>query len=395
MNTNSFIILLVLFGVQNLFSQTDTLIIHPKLNDEVIFDLVEGHPDSLYIIQTGSEFKRKGLSFGLCDQYKNIIIEPKFASIDYLGHQLFSVEKRSRYPKKSTYCRSCYDYDTDKFHIINSEGKQISNQVYNQVRNGYKDSSDIIYVNTSYSFVFPNKGNRGVWGAIDLKGNIIIPIKYSTLSPMSPDFIYAIEDMKNEVGYLNSKNEIIQEFEFERLEPSKYGFHNNLTIIKKEGLGYGFMNRKGEIIVEPQFFDIEPFKFGKAIGYREKDFRNFKFNSCIIDTNGLIIKDSIPYLLTSEPYGFFSATIGGKTVMENQTIIFNQNGEELFHITKRIGEPILYFSSMFFNKNAAVVDISGKGDMRFKLDHKGNKKVLKCPSDYDCESVWKYLIPKK
>lgn len=352
------------------------------------FRLIDGRKDSLQLFIVGSRFDSVGERYGICDKNSKILIQPKYNRIEYLGHSLFAAEVRRDFPIKGPHKSSGYNYETNQFEIITLNGTKITDTLYNIVHNYHLDSSELIFVNKGYTFVFPDKGQKGLWGAINLKGEIVIPIEYAKLYALTPNLICAQQNFGSKVGYLDSKNNIIQPFEFSKVDVHN-GLNSGLSIIYKDGIGYGFINKVGKIIVKPQYAHVEPFRNGNAIVYYKYDMRNFEYLSCIIDSTGKKIRDSINAVLHHAEYSY----IQGRKI--NTTLIYNKFGELIFEVPDKLLNQSLTMGYQYFDSEGAHIQLNGKGDMEFIINHSKKRTIKNCPEGTNCNELWQFITPNK
>ena len=98
---------------------------------------------------------------------------------------------------------------------------------------------------------------RDKWGAIDLNGNQVIPLKYDRLGQFSG----CLAEIKvgNKTGFININSKVIVKPKFE----NAFNFSRGLAPVKMDGK-WGYINQKGKIVIEPQFQEASNFRQGLA-----------------------------------------------------------------------------------------------------------------------------------
>ena len=101
-------------------------------------------------------------------------------------------------------------------------------------------------IRKAYSFKYGYsliENMEGLWGAINLKGSTIIPIKYSELSPISEEEVYACRDNKCYIYNISNKKET---------EIKGFPLNEDYVIYEEDGKK-GLMDRKGNIIIRAKY----------------------------------------------------------------------------------------------------------------------------------------------
>lgn len=346
--------------------------------DKVSYSAIPERKDGLQILIVGSDRGKLGERYGICDKNKKILIEPQYAGIEYLGHSLFAAELRRAVPT-SFVQRGGYNYGSDEFEIIDITGQRITETTYNMVNGYWKDSCELIFVNKGYTFVFPNDGNSGLYGAINTKGEVVIPIKYAKCFALSPEVVYAQEDMGSKVGYLDTKNKILQPFIYSSVDVYN-GFKSGMTIIYKDGEGYGFMNKKGEIVLKPQFPEVTPFEDGHAVIFYRHDIRTSDYLCSIIDSTAKILNDSIRAPLHHAGHGFMEG------FYDEHTYVYTRFGELIYKVPRNRGY-------LHYSEDGAHILVSTNERMEFIITHDRKKIIRYCPEGVNCEEQLKLLTP--
>lgn len=126
----------------------------------------------------------------------------------------------------------------DKYGFINEDGVEIIPCIYDDAHHFLHDIAIVEY--------------KGYWGALNNKGEVVIPFDYLLLADLSmvgPTLLMAVKDRL--CGVLDKTNRIIVPFEYDGVLPM-FGM---ITVIKngKKGL----YNHKGEMVVSTIYDDIE------------------------------------------------------------------------------------------------------------------------------------------
>jgi WG containing repeat len=98
----------------------------------------------------------------------------------------------------------------------------------------------------------------GLWGMIDKKGQIVIPIKFTFLYGFSEGLAIAVSQ-DSLFGAIDTLGNWVINPIYEKLD----SFRDGLCGVRIKGK-YGFLNRKGQIVIKPQFDDIREFSNGKC-----------------------------------------------------------------------------------------------------------------------------------
>lgn len=139
-------------------------------------------------------------------------------------------------------------------YYINSHGKRIG-PFLPASKKSYVNEDEILYD------LYPIE-QKGKWGVMNSKGNIIVPCIYSDISVLHSGFIRAIKD--NLAGGLDKKGKIILPFIYESIDEVGCGYDHAYfpkTVLKiKKDNKYGLIEAKtGRIIVPPLYEYIEDF----------------------------------------------------------------------------------------------------------------------------------------
>ncbi len=114
------------------------------------------------------------------------------------------------------------------YYIANSKGEIFAKRDYTRMKE-ILDNRILVRVNKKY-------------GIIDLKENVVLPIKYKTFKKAVNNIF--LTKLNGYWGIVNSKGEIVQKNEYEKIKP----LYETL-VLKKYGK-YGLVNSEGKMIVE-------------------------------------------------------------------------------------------------------------------------------------------------
>ncbi len=96
-----------------------------------------------------------------------------------------------------------------------------------------------------------------LWGAVDINGNMIIPVEYDYLGPLSEGLMNFRKEKK--MGFLDKHNKIII--------PAMYynfsAFSDGLAAVKVSETGkYGYIDKNNTLVIAPKYEDANPFYKG-------------------------------------------------------------------------------------------------------------------------------------
>ena len=106
------------------------------------------------------------------------------------------------------------------------------------------------------------------YGAIDLKGNALIPLELQRYRRVFRRIGDRSENSKQPYGYIDERGKFV-------ISPSQYidrplasalnrNFHNNRAAFKSDAGQFGYINTVGDVVIEPIFESASPFKDGLA-----------------------------------------------------------------------------------------------------------------------------------
>jgi len=133
------------------------------------------------------------------------------------------------------------------------------------------------------------KNIDGLWGVLDINGNIVLGFAYEELGQANEGLIPFMK--YGTWGYIDYTGNIVIERQFE----SAYKFQDGLAIVKKDGK-YGFINTKGEIVVSNDYFNLEQFnEYGFAYAVAGDRFSSSTQKAYLIDKQGNTLLDISAY----------------------------------------------------------------------------------------------------
>jgi len=178
-----------------------------------------------------------------------------------------------------------YESKNNKFGLINSNGKYITEPIYDLIIGDINSIYWSVYLNNLEGVIdcdgnviipvvnksielfshlddklFPvMKDDR--YGYLDAKNRLIIPYQYESAST----FIKGIAIVKEEGTWklIDKKNKLITQLDYEPLK-SKRNFLSEGLIIYKIDKKYGFLNLKGKVIIEAIYDEVVSFNEGLA-----------------------------------------------------------------------------------------------------------------------------------
>lgn len=219
---------------------------------------------------------------------------------------------------------------------------------------------------------------------------VFIIVHHSTIPPsypIDPDSLFIIKD-KGKYGFINGKGDVVIPCIYELAEP----FSEGLSAVKyKEKMGY--INTDGEFHIEPRYLSISSFSGGLA-------FVSMSENGCsIIDKTGNVVShskrnydyisgftaDGLSVVKVGEVWGYidrnFDLVIKRKFIeyagdfLEGLALVFEKKGVNCYYIDKT-GEKVIegdFFFGESFNNGVALVVYEKENKIKFGfIDIKGN-----------------------
>ncbi len=145
--------------------------------------------------------------------------------------------------------------------------------------------------------------HKGKWGAIQAKGNIIVPAQYDTLIMQEPRIMLVKDNM---YGLADAQGRIILKPVYQQVG----AFNQGVAAVRKDGK-VGYVNIHGKFVIEPQYEEGLPFHKGKAIVKKAG-----KWGAVSI-SNKSVIPAQYESLQYSAVHDLFSAESNGKTTLLN------------------------------------------------------------------------------
>lgn len=217
----------------------------------------------------------------------------------------------------------------------------------------------------SATLFLPYKKN-GMFGWIDVDGNILIPAQYASVGFFKDGLAWA--EKSGKYGFINKANEVIIPFQFE----SVTDFEKGRAIVESNGL-YGCIDRSGAFIVPVQFKDLG--LLSEDLMYAQKDslygyydafgFQRIapQFDEAYSFENG---KSKVVYQgLTGfiDPYGSFIVKPLYEEIISFSDSLFLIEEGDFFQFVKRKTQTILPLKADAVGKlvnDRAVVEFDGK-----------------------------------
>ena len=196
--------------------------------------------------------------------------------------------------------------------ILLDEGKEISMAILDTNGKTIKEFEDISYADAISEGKIRITQN-GLYGAMDMSGNIIVEPQYegaASNSAMEESLIYrekrAVFYKDGKYGYLDEKGEEIIPAKFQRAGL----FRNGLAAVKEDDK-WGYIDLNGEYVIEPMYDDANSF-FANVTEVKQND------ESLIINQNGEIKQRGI---LIPDSYRTEECQ------QEGLMVVYNENGK--------------------------------------------------------------------
>lgn len=231
--------------------------------------------------------------WGLLDRQGNIIVSHsrRFETLWPESYGFYSVSKN------------------DNEGIIDSNGQAITPLVWEECGN-------VCYTNEGFSHPLIIVMRKEKYGAINIKGKIIIPFQYSDLYSIGDGLLAAT--LNEQSGVIDEKGNTVIPFEYD--DTSIFHTDNGLIPAAKDGL-HGCINRKNEVVI--------PFKY-YAIFFCDNELLEVALTpdkkqwNCI-DTKGNLLLD--------QPCKSIDYSEGKKDVMDAITLCSAKNGKQFYSLT--------------------------------------------------------------
>lgn len=106
------------------------------------------------------------------------------------------------------------------------------------------------------------KDNNGLWGYINIKGDIVVQPKYSTVKLFSSDGLALVREKKSKkYYYINTQGENLQL----DCSPERYGNFSDGRAMVRIGDTWGYIDTNGKLVITPKYTKATDFISGKAI----------------------------------------------------------------------------------------------------------------------------------
>lgn len=255
-------------------------------------------------------------NIGVIDNKGNIIIKPQYFSVHI--------------PNPSKPLFICYyDYNeqtkTYRTKVVNQNGTELFTK-YNKV-----ETIDLNEIETSmpYEKNVLKYEEKGKYGLIDLKGNVVTKAEYDSIDGLSNKEGELLISKSGKYGVINTSGAELIKPEYDFISGDEYYTNDKkyalsgyiLGLKTADGYRYGYMNYKGKILLEVEYNDI--IRLG-GIGSEDTDKDVFlvakKNGQCGLIKNKKVVLDfryqSIDY---SGVNNFFIVTRSTKTGVYNST----------------------------------------------------------------------------
>ena len=149
------------------------------------------------------------------------------------------------------------------FSILSSLKITISNSLSTSVR-----FFEIESFSEGLAVVKKRKPDYGfAWGAVDVNGNVIIPVEYDYLGACSEGLINFQKEKKS--GFIDKTNKIIIPAMYDNFS----GFSDGLAAVKISETGkYGYIDKNNNLVIAAQYEDANPFYGGFAAVAKKKGY---------------------------------------------------------------------------------------------------------------------------
>lgn len=196
------------------------------------------------------------------------------------------------------------------------------------------------------------------YGAVDSKGNIIIPISYNVLGSYSDGLLFFSKNQG--VGYINVKNEIVIQPKYQYAG----NFKNGLAAVKqKTDTAYGYINKKEDWVIPATFTTANAFHEGYAL-VTKRESPNGKQLYGTINTKGKVV---VPFI-----YDYISARKSNGTFIftkANKYGIVDSLGKVLTEKTS-VNSPVYVKDLMIVYNDTLNGIMNNKGEWVYKPEYK-------------------------
>jgi hypothetical protein len=183
-----------------------------------------------------------------------ISLKGSIINIEALGFEYGRASVSKAKPTTFAHLLAAGDWGKQAYGLINKAGDIVVPMKYDFIIEG---SSCIATV-----------AINGRHGAIDLDGNILIPLSYSRIGQFSEGLAFAQRKEGEQYGYINMRGELVIE-PFQEVDSSDAPlftreFHSGRALFKNAQGKYGYIDEQGNVAIEPIFLDADSFKGGLA-----------------------------------------------------------------------------------------------------------------------------------
>lgn len=232
------------------------------------------------------------------------------------------------------------EYD-NIYPFINGLAKIIKNR-----KTGFVDEKGQIKIPVQNSYAFneglvPLRNIKNKVGFINKKNEIMIPFIYDGSMYFSDGL--ALVRMNKKVGFINLKGDVVVSIEYDR---AHHLFNNGVTSVSK-GNKYGYVDKKGKLVV--------PIKFDKALPFYENGLAQVK----MVDNWGII--DALGRFVLEPEYSKIDRYTSGK----EGYVLINKNGKEgvFSYVQKKVVIPTRYNDITFGSNGVFKVKFDGNEDV--------------------------------
>ena len=141
---------------------------------------------------------------------------------------------------------------------------------------------EIEFFSEGLAIVKKRKADYGfAWGAVDVNGNIIIPVEYDYLGSLSEGLINFQQDKK--MGFIDKANKVII--------PAMYydfsAFSDGLAAVQVSENGkYGYIDKDNKLVIAAEYEDADPFYGGFAVVAKKKGYSMSKISQKAVTVPG-------------------------------------------------------------------------------------------------------------
>jgi hypothetical protein len=188
---------------------------------------IENYKSNPYTLQAEDQVYKITTEKNRVEDLNNFIVQnPKNRNVEEAWRRLYQVYM--------------YDYSDDRIELFEKEFPQYPFK--NEIKTDLKMARTVLV-----PVKILNK-----FGAMDLDGNIVIPVVYDLVSTFSEGL--ALVGIKDKYGYINKMNERVIPLQFD----AGLDFEQGRAVVEKDKK-YGLIDRSGKMILECEYEDIGAF----------------------------------------------------------------------------------------------------------------------------------------